>query len=179
MIQYRDKSNNAPRRLKEAQALWHLCHQFKIPLLINDDLDLAARCGADGVHLGAEDAPLTEARRKLGESAIIGVSCYNRLERALAAEAAGADYVAFGRFFPSGSKPQAVQAHPDLLRLARRRLRIPIVAIGGITPENGGPLVEAGADMLAVIQGVFRATDIRAAAARFARLFQPQEDPSP
>ncbi len=178
IIQYRDKSPDTLRRRAEARALRRLCGRFDVPFLINDDVELAAACGAGGVHLGEEDVPLAEARQRLGDRAIIGISCYNRLGRALEAEAAGADYVAFGRFFPSASKPQAVQADPALLREARSRLRIPIVAIGGITPENGGPLIEAGADMLAVIQGVFRASDIRAAAARFAQLFEQQEEPT-
>ena len=115
---------------------------------------------------------LRAARALIGDNKLIGVSCYNELERALAAEQDGADYIAFGSFFPSRTKPGAVRATPELLRAARTQLRIPVVAIGGITPENGATLIEAGADMLAVIEGVFAQPDIRAAARRYTRLFQ-------
>jgi thiamine-phosphate pyrophosphorylase len=171
VIQYRDKSGDADLRRRTARALLTLCRRYGVPLLINDDVELAAGIGADGVHLGREDAPIEDARRRLGAEAIIGVSCYNELERARRAVAAGADYVAFGRFFPSGTKPQAVAASPELLRAARAGLSVPIVAIGGITPDNGASLIAAGADALAAIEGVFRQPDIRAAAGRYARLF--------
>ncbi len=172
VIQYRDKISTPEERLKTALSLCNLCHEHAALFIVNDDLELAAQCGADGVHLGRDDTDLAAAREQLGNSAIIGLSCYNDLERALAAQKAGADYVAFGRFFPSNTKPQAVQAEVELLRQARSRLTIPIVAIGGITPENGGSLVEAGADMLAAIHAVFGQSDIRAACQRFARLFE-------
>ena len=142
-----------------------------MPFLINDDIHLAATIEAAGVHLGRDDADTVTARAALGPHAIIGVSCYNELARAQAAQDAGADYVAFGRFFPSRTKPQALEAAPELLRAARGALKIPVVAIGGITPENGGVLIEAGADALAVIEGVFGLADVRAAAARYAALF--------
>lgn len=171
MVQYRDKSGDEGKRLWEAQDLVHLCRPLDIPLIINDDVELALKVGADGVHLGRDDTPLAEARELLGEEAIIGVSCYNLLDKASEAEAAGADYVAFGRFFTSDTKPQAVQAMPELLQLARVMLNVPIVAIGGITADNGGHLVKAGADMLAVINGVFGETDIRGAAESISRLF--------
>lgn len=172
MIQYRDKSNNEGRRLWEAQDMVHLCRPLGVPLIINDDVKLALKVEADGVHLGKGDLALAEARALLGENTIIGVSCYNDLEKAMEAEAAGADYVAFGRFFPSGTKPQAVQADIELLIQAKKQLKIPVVAIGGITAENGAPLVEAGADMLAVIHGIFGQQDIRAAAKRITELFE-------
>jgi thiamine-phosphate pyrophosphorylase len=171
VIQYRDKTNDVARRTRQALLLTALCRQHQIPFLINDDVTLAADSRADGVHLGRGDATLAEARARLGAQAIIGVSCYNELERALAAEAAGADYVAFGSFFASRTKPGAVRADLDLLRTARARLQLPVVAIGGITPENGAILIQAGADALAVIEGVFAQPDVRAAAARYARLF--------
>jgi thiamine-phosphate pyrophosphorylase len=122
---------------------------------------------------------LTQARRTLGAHAIIGVSCYNQLDLALSAQAEGATYVAFGRFFPSQSKPGAVGADPQLLGEAARVLRVPIVAIGGITPENGGPLIAAGADMLAVIHGIFADPDPCAAARRFRALFAAEETSTP
>lgn len=170
-IQYRDKSSDAARRLREAEALRALCRAYNVPLIVNDDVELARAVGADGVHLGKDDASIAEARAILGAEAIIGVSCYNSLERALQAGSAGADYVAFGSFFPSSTKPAAVRASLELLRTARTQIRLPIVAIGGITPENGAQLVAAGADMLAVIQGVFGAPDPEAAARRYAVLF--------
>jgi len=171
IVQYRDKSDDEPRRVREAAALVRVCHYFDIPLIINDDVDLAALVAADGVHLGRSDPDIRQARKTLGRRAIIGVSCYNELPRAAAAEEAGADYLAFGRFFPSSTKPEAVTAEPALLQVAKRTLRRPLVAIGGITPENGGALVRAGADLLAVVQGVFGQPDIRVAARAFTSLF--------
>jgi thiamine-phosphate pyrophosphorylase len=171
VIQYRDKGTDGGRRLAEAAALATLCRGHGVPLIVNDDVELAAAAGADGVHLGKDDPQIAAARTRLGADAIIGVSCYNQLKRALAAQAAGADYVAFGRFFPSTSKPLAVPADVALLQGARGIIRVPIAAIGGITPENGGPLVTAGAAMLAVIQGVFGPADVTAACRRFVSLF--------
>ena len=170
LVQYRDKTDDAPRRLREARELTRLCAEFSVPLIINDDVELVARCGAAGAHLGEHDADLARARARLGEHAIIGVSCYDALQRARDAAAAGADYLAFGAFFPSTTKPGARRATPALLREARA-LGLPLVAIGGITPENGGALIAAGADCLAVVAGVFGATDIRAAAEQFKKLF--------
>jgi len=172
LVQYRDKTEDRARQRREALALQALCRDFSVPLIINDDLLLAAELCTAGVHLGRDDPPLAEARKMLGPEAIIGVSCYNRLERAMAAAQGGASYVAFGRFFPSGTKPLAVQAHPDVLREARRTLGLPLVAIGGISPENGGALIEAGADMLAVVGGVFGQADVRGAARAFTSLFE-------
>ncbi len=177
LIQYRDKGADPARRREQARALLALCRGHGIPLIVNDDVGLAAAIGADGAHIGRDDLPLADARRALGAGRLIGVSCYNELERALAAERQGADYVAFGSFFPSPTKPQAVRASLALLRAARAELRVPIVAIGGITPENGADLLAAGADALAVIDGVFNQPDIRAAAQRYARLFTTTADP--
>lgn len=171
VIQYRDKRHDAASRVRQARDLAAICRRHGVLFLVNDDVVLAEAAGADGVHLGRGDMLPAAARRLLGPGKIIGVSCYNELERALAAERAGADYVAFGSFFPSRTKPQAVRATPDLLRAAKQRLPIPVVAIGGITPENGAALIEAGADMLAVIEGVFAQPDVRAAAGHYARLF--------
>ncbi len=172
VIQYRDKTNDPVPRAAMARALNTLCGEHAVPLLINDDVPLAKMVGAAGVHLGRDDLDISAARAALGPTALIGVSCYNELARALAAQAAGADYVAFGRFFASRTKPQAVPATPALLRAARGGLKIPIVAIGGITPENGAALIDAGADALAAIEGVFGQVDVRAAAERYARLFK-------
>ena len=179
MIQYREKHLSREERGREARALATLCHERDVPLIINDDIELAAACGAAGVHLGQDDAPVSRARRRLGQRAIIGVSCYNRMERARTAAGTDASYVAFGRFFPSKTKPGALQAQPALLKQARREIRLPIVAIGGITPANGAELVHAGADLLAVIHGVFGQTDIRAAAQAYAALFDAGREPDP
>lgn len=175
VVQYRDKTGDASRRLAEAGELLRLCRDQGALLIINDDIELAGQIGADGVHLGAEDAAPSSAREQLGEDAIIGVSCYNRLDLAHRAAALDVDYIAFGRFFPSRVKPDAVQAQPDLLNTAKQRFSQPLVAIGGITPENGAPLIRAGADMLAVIHGIFGQPDIQAACRRFTHLFEPQE----
>ena len=179
MIQFREKHLPREERGREARALAALCHERNIPLIINDDIELAAACGAAGVHLGQDDAPVSRARRRLGQQAIIGVSCYNQMERARTAAGTDASYVAFGRFFPSKTKPGAVQAMPALLEQARREIKLPIVAIGGITPENGAELVHAGADLLAVIQGVFGQSDIRAAARAYAALFNASHERDP
>ena len=171
LVQYRDKGEDADRRLREARALLRLCRARGVPLIVNDDPELARRAGADGVHLGRGDPDPGRARALLGPAAIIGVSCYDDLDRAREAAAAGVDYLAFGRFFPSATKPDAVPASLDLLRQARRELDLPLVAIGGITPENGALPIAAGADMLAAVEAVFGQPDPGAAAQRFARLF--------
>lgn len=173
VVQYRDKSPQSNSRREQAAKLAQLCKRHGVPLIVNDDVELAYSIAAAGVHLGREDPPLAQARRRLGSQVIVGISCYNQLERALSAAAEGADYVAFGSFFPSATKPAAQRASLELLREARQRLRIPIVAIGGITPENGGALVAAGADALAVIHGLFAQVDVCAAARRYVALFAP------
>ena len=174
MIQYRDKGDDPMRRQWEASDLSNMCRPLGVPLIINDDVELAAQIMAKGVHLGKEDADIASARAKLGPNAIIGVSCYNDLDCAIAAEKAGADYVAFGSFFPSRVKPGAVKADIELLRRAKQQLNIPVVAIGGITADNGAQLVEAGADMLAVITDVFGHADILAAAEKISKLFEEE-----
>lgn len=171
LIQYREKSADPARRIAEAQALCVLCSGHDVLFIVNDDVELAASVGADGVHLGKDDGRVAAARVRLGPRAIIGVSCYDSLERALQAAHEGADYVAFGSFFASTSKPAAVRAPLSLLKDARVRLSIPLCAIGGITPANGGGLLQAGADMLAVIQGLFGADDVQAAAEAYSALF--------
>jgi thiamine-phosphate pyrophosphorylase len=153
MVQYRDK--NPIDAFKLATELLKLCHAYQAPLIINDSIELALAVSADGVHLGKDDGDIAQARQRLGPHAIIGVSCYNDLDKAIMVANHGADYVAFGRFFPSGSKPLASAADIATLQLAKQQLQVPIVAIGGILPENGGQLVSAGADLLAVIGGIF------------------------
>ena len=171
LVQYRNKSDDSTLKLEQARALSALCTEHAAALIVNDDVAIAAASGAAGVHLGREDGSLAEARSILGPGKLIGISCYDDLGRARAAAEAGADYVAFGSFFPSRVKPGAVRASVALLEGAKRELAIPIVAIGGITSENGGALVRAGADALAVISALFDETDVAAAASRFKPLF--------
>ncbi len=171
LVQYRDKSTDPIRRLAQVQALNAICRRHAVPLIVNDDVELAAQAGAAGVHVGQDDPAFAHARARLGEDALIGVSCYDRLDLALAAADEGADYVAFGAFFPSPTKPAEIHAPIELLRAARAALRVPVVAIGGITPDNAPLLLETGADMLAVVSGVFGQPDIQAAARRYATLF--------
>lgn len=171
IVQYRDKGTDAERRGEEARALLAVCRSRKAPLIINDDVELAKAIGADGVHIGRRDLPLALARRRLGGGAIIGVSCYDSLDNAERAQRDGADYVAFGRFFPSQTKPHATPVTTARLQGFRRRIRLPIAAIGGVIPENGASLITAGADFLAVSHGVFGQPDAEIAARKYAELF--------
>jgi thiamine-phosphate pyrophosphorylase len=170
-VQYRNKTASTALRREQGRALKALCDAHRAALIVNDFADLAAELDAAGVHLGADDGAMPLARAALGPSKLIGVSCYNRLELALDAQAGGADYVAFGSFFASKVKPGAVHAPLGLLAQARRELDVPIVAIGGITIANARALVDAGADALAVISAVFGADDVHAAAQSFASLY--------
>lgn len=162
-LQYRQKDADAGRRLVQAAALQALCAQAGVPLIVNDDVGLAAAVGAAGVHLGEDDGDIAAARARLGADAIVGASCYDDAILAERAVSAGASYVAFGAFFPTTSKVTTRRATPALLAGAAA-LGVPRVAIGGITPDNMGPLVAAGADLVAVIGGVFEAADPVAAA---------------
>ena len=175
LLQYRDKSTDTPRRHSEACALRDLCRGYGAAFIVNDDVELAAACAADGVHLGEHDQSIARARARLGETAIVGVSCYASLERARAAAAAGADYLAFGAFFPSPTKPAAARAHVDLLRAAKV-LGLPLVAIGGITPDNAPALIAAGADFVAAVSGVFGTGDPAAAVRKYTKCFRTRID---
>lgn len=170
LLQYRNKLADARLADRQVAALLPLCRSHGVPLLVNDDWRLARARGADGAHLGEDDGDLRAAREALGDDAILGASCYDSLARARDAAAAGADYVAFGACFPSATKPNARRAGPGLLREAAT-LGLPVVAIGGITPDNARGVVEAGADMVAVIGGVFDAPDPGAAARACLRAF--------
>lgn len=172
VVQYRNKVAAAALRLEQAMALRELTRGFSVPLIINDDAVLARNVGADGVHLGGADGKVADARAVLGCGKLIGVSCYNRLALAQEAVKLGADYTAFGSFFSSTVKPDAVVATLDLLRQARRELVVPLVAIGGITAQNGAQLLDAGADALAMISAVFAAPDVEGAAREFSNLFE-------
>lgn len=172
LVQYRNKTANRELRALQAATLRALCRGRGVPLIINDYLDLVEAVDADGLHVGKDDTMLPQARARLGPGKLLGASCYDRLENAVAAVQAGADYVAFGSFFASSVKPDTVRASLTLLREARQSLGLPIVAIGGITLENAPQLIAAGADAVAVISALFSAPDIRSAAERFADLFR-------
>ena len=171
ILQYRNKRADAALAREQVAALLPACRARGVPLLVNDDWRLALECGADGAHLGENDGDLRAARAALGPDAILGASCYDSLALAHAAAAAGASYVAFGAFFPSSTKPAARRAGPDLLRGAAE-LGLPRVAIGGITPDNARDVIDAGAELVAVISGVFDAPDPAAAARAYARAFE-------
>ncbi len=169
-LQYRDKLANDSLRRRRAERLRVLCDRYTARLIINDSPELALECGADGVHLGREDPDPASVRSRVGARMLIGVSCYDSLERAQSAVQSGADYIAFGSFFASPSKPQAARADPVIMN-ASKNLAVPRVAIGGILPDNGAALIAAGADLLAVISGVFAQADIAAATRAYVSLF--------
>jgi thiamine-phosphate pyrophosphorylase len=171
VVQYRDKIHSDEERLAQAIQLKQLCDKYSVPLIINDDIALAKSVDAAGVHLGKDDMNISKAREILGEKSIIGISCYNQFELAKKAVANGADYIAFGAFFPSKIKEKAVRADTSLLKQAKEQFSIPVVAIGGITIENGAFLVESGADQLAVISALFDNIDTQKVAEQFTNLF--------
>ncbi|KAF1687297.1 thiamine phosphate synthase [Pseudoxanthomonas broegbernensis] len=169
-LQYRNKTAAAALRREQATALQALCARAGVPLLVNDDAALAEAVGAAGAHLGEDDGDIAAARARLGPGAILGASCHDSLELARRAVAAGAGYVAFGAFFPTATKLTPRRATASLLGEAAA-LGVPRVAIGGITPGNAAPLVAAGADLIAVIGGVFDAPDPVAAVRAYNRCF--------
>lgn len=171
LLQYRNKATASATRLTQAAALLELCRSYSVPLLINDDVELCRQLGADGVHLGQQDCSLADARDALGGAALIGITCHQSLQLAQAAQQGGADYVAFGRFFPSTTKPGAPAASPAILGRARAQLDVPVVAIGGINADNGASLIAAGADMLAVVGGLFGTIDVSGNARNLVNLF--------
>lgn len=170
VVQYRDKSTDRERRLDEVVILLMLCRQHGVPLLINDDVELAVATGADGVHLGRSDASLAAARARLGPAAIIGATCHDSLDFAAEAVRHGASYLAFGAIYPSPTKPGAAAATLDTLGEARR-FGLPVVAIGGISSDNAAPVITAGADNVAVISALWNAPDVRVRAREFSLLF--------
>ena len=179
ILQYRDKGEvvaDAPRRRRQAGALRELCAQYDALFVVNDDPLLAQAVGAPAIHVGAADVPLAALRAQFGGAILVGVSCYGSVRQAQEAAALGADYVAFGSFFASSSKPQAPVVSVDVLTAARAVIDLPIVAIGGITEAHGGALIAAGADALAVISGVFGAEDVEGAARRFTALFSNRKE---
>lgn len=174
MIQYRNKSADGGLRREQASALQALCAAAGVPLIVNDDLALALEIGAAGVHLGRDDGSIESARARLGGQRLLGVSCYDSIERVRSAQAAGADIVGIGAMFASGTKPAAVPAPLDLLRQARE-CGVVVAAIGGITLDNAPRVIAAGADLLAVVSDLFDNPDIAARAAAYAALFASME----
>lgn len=177
ILQYRNKAAGSEQQEQDAHTLAKLCKNHNIIFIINDNVELALKVDADGVHLGQKDTNIKQARELLGENKIIGVSCNNKIEAALTAQQQGADYVAFGRFFTSATKPSAPQAKLSLLSEAKQLISIPIVAIGGITPEVAPQLLKQGADMLAVVQGIFAQEDILTTTHKFVEIFNTMDSP--
>ncbi|MEI7574720.1 MAG: thiamine phosphate synthase [Methylotenera sp.] len=174
MLQYRNKLADHKLQTQQARAILPLCRQYQVPFIINDSVKLCLTLDADGVHIGAEDGNLTEIRARMGQDKILGASCYDRFDLALAAQQAGADYVAFGACFASSTKPNAPVANLSLFDQARTQLTIPAVAIGGITLTNAPQVIAAGADSLAVINAIFNATDVKSSTEQFTQLFRAQ-----
>ena len=172
VLQYRNKLANHKLQTQQARAILPLCRQYNVPLIINDSVKLCLTLDADGVHLGVYDGNLAEVRVRLGESKILGASCYNRFDLALAAQNQGADYVAFGACFASNTKPNAPVANLSLFSQARAELSVPSVAIGGINLQNANQVIHAGADAIAVIQAIFAEDDVRLATQQFSQLFK-------
>jgi len=172
LVQYRNKVADASLRLEQARGLARICRIHHVPLIINDHLDLALEVDAEGLHVGAEDGSIAEARGRLGPDRILGVTCYRKIENALEAKIAGATYVAFGGFFPSPVKGGSGGAPMAILGEAKRLTGLPVVAIGGITVTNTPQLIASGADSVSVITALFGAPDVRAAARAFSALFR-------
>ena len=171
LVQYRHKDASPALRREQGAALLALCRRFSRPLIINDHLDLCLTLDADGVHVGGTDASVAQVRAQLGPGKIVGASCYGELALARAAARDGASYVAFGGFYPSTVKQYSFSTAPDIVAQARAELALPLVVIGGMTPDKAAPLVELGADMVAVITGVYGSADPGACARRFDQLF--------
>jgi thiamine-phosphate pyrophosphorylase len=171
LVQYRHKDADAALRMEQGKALLALCRRYRVPLVVNDHLDLCVALDADGVHLGGADGDLARARQVLGPGKIVGASCYGELALAVAAEQAGASYAAFGGFYPSPVKKYDFVTQPNLLDQARAAVSLPLVVIGGMTPENAAPLVARGAQLVAAITSVYSAPAPQVAAHQFASLF--------
>lgn len=172
VLQYRNKLANHKLQTQQARALLPLCREYEVPLIINDSIKLCLTLDADGVHLGADDGNLAEARARLGNNKLLGASCYNRFDLAVSAQQLGADYVAFGACFASSTKPNAPVAGLDLFTQAKTELKVPSVAIGGITLENAALAIAAGANSIAVINAIFNADDVKSTSQQFTKLFQ-------
>lgn len=171
LVQYRNKLANQILLREQARLLSQLCREYKIPLIINDHISLAAEIDADGLHVGHNDLSVLDARKQLGRTKIVGASCYNSLDLACRAEKEGADYVAFGAFFPSSTKPNAVSVPADLMSQAKQKVSVPIVGIGGIQLTNASTVIQSGCAAIAVCHDVFYAEDIKTTATHYAQLF--------
>lgn len=171
LIQYRNKLANEILRRKQAKLLLQLCREYGIPLVINDHLDLAIEIDADGLHVGQDDISVTQARNQFGQDKIIGASCYNNLDLAVQAEKEGADYVAFGAFFSSLTKPNTISVTMDLVDQAKKKISLPIVAIGGIKLANARTVIQGGCAAVAVCNDLFHTENIKATATQYSQLF--------
>ena len=171
VVQYRNKHSDYETKVTQAEAILQLCNLHSVPLIINDDISLCAEVGADGVHLGQEDSDIADAKDHLGSDAIIGITCHDSIDLAIKAQELGADYVAFGRFFPSQTKPDAKPADISVLEKAQSMLNIPTVAIGGINIENAEQVINAGASSIAVAGAVFANADPKGQAEKLSKLF--------
>jgi len=171
MVQYRSKIDDRDVKIQQCAAILRLCREYKIPCIVNDDVDMCRNLEADGVHLGEKDENIAEVRHILGEDAIIGSSCYDQLNRAKQDQEEGASYVVFGAMFETQSKPHAPRATLELLREAKSQIQIPIVAVGGITMNNAHDVIETGIDAIAVINSLFEAKTIKETAEIFFKMF--------
>lgn len=172
MVQLREKMASPEAIIRLGRELLTVTRRYGALLIVNDHPNVAREIGADGVHVGREDPPVAEARALLGPDAIIGASCYGDVARAVAAEQAGADYVAFGTPFPSPTKTKRTDTPLGIFREAKRQVQVPVFAIGGIAVGNAQQVIAAGADGIAVVSGVFGAADVEAAARALAQLFE-------
>lgn len=172
MLQYRNKTTDKILKYKQSEKLQVLCNKYNVPLIINDDIEMAHSLQVDGVHIGRNDTSCTIARKILGPESIIGVSCYNDIYRAMELQGAGASYLAFGAFFPTTTKKNTINIQPAVLIEAKKKLALPLVAIGGITPENGEELVKAGADFIAAASGIYKAVDQKSVTENYTKLFK-------
>jgi len=172
LVQLREKDTPREEIVRLGRAVLEVTRRYGALLIVNDHPSIAREIGADGVHVGREDPPVAETRALLGPGVIIGASCYGQIERAVAAEQEGADYVAFGTPFPSPTKPgKGTDISLGIFQAAKRRVHVPVFAIGGITLANAQQIIDAGADGIAVVSGVFAAPDVEAAAHALSRLF--------
>ncbi|HZS80423.1 MAG TPA: thiamine phosphate synthase [Herbaspirillum sp.] len=172
LVQYRHKTAAAALRAEQAGALLKICRRCNTPLIINDDIDLCLALDADGIHVGGADAPVAQARAKVGRDRIVGASCYGALQLARDAHVAGASYVAFGGFYPSRVKQYGFRTAPGIVAESKKEIPLPVVVIGGMTQENCLPLIRQGADMVAAISSIYMTEEAaREAACRFAGLF--------
>jgi len=179
ILQYRNKTASNTQQRDEAQVLAKLCKNNGVLFIINDNIELATEVNADGVHIGQQDSDIQSARNKLGDEKIIGVTCNNKIENAIVAQQQGANYVAFGRFFKSSTKPSAPAAQTSLLKDIKQSISIPIVAIGGITHSNIIQLLHYDIDMFAVIESVFGQNDIAESARQFIEILKHRDDREP